>query len=534
MRRLALQAIEIEDIEEEDAVSLLLQTAFLDSSSVEMRQAAKLIVVELCCLPLAVDQAGAAIASGLCTIHDYLEMYIDHRAHLMDLPVFKAESTKRQAAYSSWDLSFDSIRSKADKMSSSPGARMHQSAIAVLHIFAFLHYDGIAEEIFRRAAVSNYMISDSEDVAKPDSDQIRQLLQCKGQTWNNFLFRQGIRILMSFSLIKKPTSFDIYRVHPLVHRWSRDRLSEHEKRTICAIAGSLLAASIAHHGSKEYMFHRTLVPHIIACLQHLMDTTDDPTAHIEDQSRFAIVLHENGLHRQAAELLRQAWENQTNILGAEHPDTVTSMGNLATTYSALGRHREAEDLEERVLEIRTRILGAEHPDLLASMSNLTLTYFYLGRHREAEELEKQALEIRTRILGGEHPYTLISANNLALTYSALGRHQEAEKLKEHVLEIRTRIIGAEHPDTLISMNNLAQTYWNLGKLLEAEGLQTQVLEVRTRILGEEHLHTLLAMNDLSVIYSSLGKDVEAEELRERAQGIRERVAERDASLGEAQ
>src|ERR1700733_10828187 len=54
--------IEVEDMEEEDAISLLLKAAFLDDTSEELRQASMPIVKELCFLPLAVDQAGAAIA----------------------------------------------------------------------------------------------------------------------------------------------------------------------------------------------------------------------------------------------------------------------------------------------------------------------------------------------------------------------------------------------------------------------------------------------------------------------------------------
>jgi hypothetical protein len=70
--------IEIEDMDEEDAVSLLLKSSLIDECSVQQRQAAQAIVKELCCLPLAVDQAGSAIASGLCNIDDYLQRYSQH------------------------------------------------------------------------------------------------------------------------------------------------------------------------------------------------------------------------------------------------------------------------------------------------------------------------------------------------------------------------------------------------------------------------------------------------------------------------
>ena len=40
------------------------------------------------------------------------------------------------------------------------------------------------------------------------------------------------------------------------------------------------------------------------------------------------------------------------VLGVEHSDTLTSMGNLAGTYSGQGKWNEAEQLEVQVLDMR--------------------------------------------------------------------------------------------------------------------------------------------------------------------------------------
>ena len=50
------------------------------------------------------------------------------------------------------------------------------------------------------------------------------------------------------------------------------------------------------------------------------------------------------------------------------------MGNLARTYSQQGKLNEAEKLEVDVMELRKRLLGAEHPDTSTSMTNLAGTY----------------------------------------------------------------------------------------------------------------------------------------------------------------
>ena len=60
--------------------------------------------------------------------------------------------------------------------------------------------------------------------------------------------------------------------------------------------------------------------------------------------------------------------------GADHPDILTSMANLAETYIDQGRWPEAEKLEVRVIETRKTKLGANHLNTLRSIANLALIY----------------------------------------------------------------------------------------------------------------------------------------------------------------
>ena len=70
--------LEVSEMEENDAVELLLKASSLHPSSIEFQAEASKIVKELFCLPLAIDQAGAYIASGATTIGDYLSKYSEH------------------------------------------------------------------------------------------------------------------------------------------------------------------------------------------------------------------------------------------------------------------------------------------------------------------------------------------------------------------------------------------------------------------------------------------------------------------------
>jgi hypothetical protein len=48
-------------------------------------------------------------------------------------------------------------------------------------------------------------------------------------------------------------------------------------------------------------------------------------------------------------------------------------------YRDQGRWKEAESLEMQVVEARKRVQGEEHPDTLTSVNNLALTYSNEGR-----------------------------------------------------------------------------------------------------------------------------------------------------------
>jgi hypothetical protein len=59
-------------------------------------------------------------------------------------------------------------------------------------------------------------------------------------------------------------------------------------------------------------------------------------------------------------------KTRKRVLGQEHPDTLTSMNNLAWTWKGQNRDAEALDLISSSLEPLTRKLGANHPNTLTS------------------------------------------------------------------------------------------------------------------------------------------------------------------------
>jgi tetratricopeptide (TPR) repeat protein len=219
-----------------------------------------------------------------------------------------------------------------------------------------------------------------------------------------------------------------------------------------------------------------------------------------------------GRYGEAEPLLVGALEASERVLVVEHPDTLTSMNNLALLYASQGQYGKAEPLYERALEARKRVLGVEHPDTLTSMNNLAVLYESQERYGEAEPLFVRALEARERVLGVEHPDTLTSVNTLANLYSRKGRYGEAEKLFGRALEARERVLGVEHPATLTSVNNLAELSRWQGRYGEAEPLLVPALEASERVLGAVHPDTLISVNNLAGLYAQTGRLGKANDL----------------------
>ena len=100
-------------------------------------------------------------------------------------------------------------------------------------------------------------------------------------------------------------------------------------------------------------------------------------------------------------------------MGGEHPSTLLSMANLASTYSNQGRWKEAEELEVQVIETGKRVLREEHLNTLISMYNLAFTSRGQGSLSRAIPLIEDCCKLQTAVLGPQHPYSSSSRENLA-------------------------------------------------------------------------------------------------------------------------
>ena len=82
-------------------------------------------------------------------------------------------------------------------------------------------------------------------------------------------------------------------------------------------------------------------------------------------------------------------------------------------------------MQREMLAVMQQVLGAEHPSTLTTAQNLAASLMHQGKHDEAEKMGREVLAVRKRVLVAEHPNTLSTAN--LLEYLVLiGKHAPME------------------------------------------------------------------------------------------------------------
>jgi tetratricopeptide (TPR) repeat protein len=137
-------------------------------------------------------------------------------------------------------------------------------------------------------------------------------------------------------------------------------------------------------------------------------------------------------------LARARWELVRGRV-AEDGERREAADDLARALQDAGEFDGALPLYEEVLAVERRINGDDHPNTLTSISNLANLHSGMGTHDLALLLHTVALATRRRLLGDAHPDTLTSCSNLANLHSAMGNHDLALPLCEEALAGRRRV-----------------------------------------------------------------------------------------------
>jgi tetratricopeptide (TPR) repeat protein len=332
--------------------------------------------------------------------------------------------------------------------------------------------------------------------------------------------RQALGSLVNLSVLRRPEQNYVVS-HPLVHTFAIECLpsplsvaSSPSAEVIMLWRERLLSTLMTQFEQGDRYDVSVLarwLPHVLPWL-----IADDLRADLQLRAArlfntAALATFTLGKYAQAEPLLQRALLIREQHLGAEHPDTATSLNNLAGLYWSQGNYAQAEPLLVRALSIVEQKFGAEHPNTATCLNNLAELYRDQSKYSEAEPLYQRALSIVEQKLGAMHPKTATCLNNLAELYRGQSKYSEAEPLLVRALSIVGQQLGAEHPTTAICLNNLAELYQSQGKYSEAESLLVRAVSIYKQQLGMEHLRTQQMVSNYLRLLAEIhtGGDLEA-------------------------
>ncbi|KAL7755426.1 hypothetical protein ACKLNR_014524 [Fusarium oxysporum f. sp. zingiberi] len=464
--------------------------------------AAKDIVRTLDCIPLAVNQAAAYInrRSPRVTTKSYLnEFYRSEERRGSLLRSDKGDLGRQDGVSNSvvvtWQVTFEQIR------------REQPRAANLLSLMSQFQAQSIPEIMLHSYDDDHDTTPDEEN----DVDDIDTGSESDGESERTG-FENDMDVLRGYSLVNIST-VGLYEMHSLVQFCTRSWISEFGDPAKWSRLFMKLAADHFPSGAFEtWAVCQSLLPHVEPLVGRKPRDESIIANWAEVLTNISWYMLMIGEYSQAEMPAKAAVQARSCILGLDHPLTLNSINNLASTYRKQGRWEEAEKLFVEVMEMSKAKLGVDHPSTLTSMANLASTYRKQGRWKEAEKLEVEVMQTRKAKLGVDHPDTLTSVANLASTYRKKGRWKEAEKLEVEVMETRKAKLGVDHPLTLNSIANLASTFWKQGRWEEAEKLEVEVMQTRKVKLGVNHPDTLTSMTNLASTYRKQGRWKEAEKL----------------------
>ena len=540
------QSLHFEGLEQEDARSLLLQVAEskpVPWDSITQKFAAS-ITEALGFLPLALMHAGKAIMNKLCKLDEYLKYQAKEVERVRKAQDLHGDNIYMNV-YSTWEFNYRGLQNK--------GTVKADDAVQLLKLFAFFHHDNIRVDFLVKAAINpakerSEREKEETSVAVAGSVQIRKSWSSVFEDFMiqlvEFLYYKdrtpsvlpefirdsrafddhGIRLkhalhqLNQFSLITYNEMNDSYSMHPVVHKWARERrdFGDMEQAVWCraatiALAQCIMLPPLATTEADEQL-RRDLLPHVA----HVRERQREIDQRIRDkrQNSMKSWLHEPEVH------------SRTDI---------ENMARFSRVYVQAGEWDEALKLQLSVEAFCLRMVGPKHTATMLIKLALSRTLWELSRGGEAAELQQQVLNTCQSTLGGSNKRTFQAMDALGESRWSQGRFTEALQLHKRAYEGMDLTLGPESEDTLEAEHHLGRAYSSLWQLKPARSHLSKAIHgmKHSETLGPEHLDTLMAMSDLAMTYleDEGCTDSTTKEMDKARQGMEEVLRKRERKLG---
>lgn len=423
-------------------------------------------------LPLAIEQAAAWRAETGMTVDEYLRLFEDKRAELLES---RAPVDYDVAVEAAWNVSLDKLREEK------PGA------LELLEVCAFFSPEPIPKAIF--SGVRNIPVSADLEPILADPLELGR----------------AIREINRYSLAKIDHRNNTLQLHRLVQLVLRNKLNRDDQERVLHTAHLLLAGRDprAPEAVEHWPTYAELLPHVRAV--EARNCTDSWVRRLAINA--TIYLYAFGDPVGCLELAEDHATFWAEKLGEKHPDTLVISRWWGRMLRTLGRFEEGRAVAERTLKFMRETLGEEHEETLLTMHAVASDLRSKGDFHTARDMNRTAYRTAVDKFGEDDPDTLAAANNYALSLRLAGDFAAARDLDEETVRRKQVVLGEDHRLTLLTLDNWSVDLRETGDYLRARVEQEDTVRRMRAQLGDRHPMTLSAIKNLAIAYRKAGDHI---------------------------
>ena len=253
------------------------------------------------------------------------------------------------------------------------------SAAKFLQLWAYLDHQDVWYELLSRGRHNFYEYS-----------WFRELIK------SEISFKEIMRTLLAYSLIESHERIESYSIHPVVHDWCTEFISDGQEDTII-LASTIIGSAVPSHSEPEYwLTQQRLLPHADRCIRFLQKlNAPDETRYSGSNNAFHnigdLYAHQ-GKMTEAEKMYQRALKGYEKAWGPEHTSTLDTVNNLAFLYANQGKHAEAEKMYQRALDGYEKVWSRDHPSRLRTLNNLKLLNASRSEHIKMKKKYPYALD----------------------------------------------------------------------------------------------------------------------------------------------
>lgn len=496
------QRLEVQSMQPEMGALLVLRRAHLlslhtplERASDANRRIACTISEELNGLPLALDQAGAYIATTSCTLEEYLSLYQVRRQELLHLRGSSDQSYPASVA-TTWSLSFEKVR------------QANPAAAELLNFCAFLASDAIPEELLTAGAA--YL----GDILTPVAMHPLQL-------------DQAYKDVLRFSLLQREPEAHTLTIHRLVQAVIQDNMISSERTRWCKQTIQALDATFPEVITLVWPQCERLLAHVLVVINSPEDETECGELG-RCLRKAAVYLYGRAQYEKAESLFQRAIQITQRQQDPDPAELPLLLNGLAQLFIRQGKYTQAEPLLQQALQLIDDQLDSDPSLKWITFNNLGQIALQEGKYAQAELFIQQALQLVNKIVEADASPAAMTVshlvlNNLGTIYFFQGKDIQAESQLQQARLILERLGQFAHQDSVLVIANLGLLYVHQGKYAEAEAVVERALQISAQELGPDHPNSAGLLASLAYIYIDQHKYAEAEQPLQQALQIYEQL-----------